>query len=292
LTLAILGQQIISGLATGSLYALAALGLVLIFKTSDVVNFAQGEMAMFGTFIAFTLMMKGGVPYWGAFVLALIFAAVFGMLIERIVIRPLSAAPLISVLIATLGLLNIINGVAGWIWGYDPKPFPTGLSGAPIRVGGLVFTLPTLLNLAVALALMLAFFALFKYSLMGIAMRAVAENRLAARLVGVRTNRVLAITWGLGGILAATAGILIAPVTTLNINMMAEMQVKAFTAGVLGGFTSLPGAVVGGLLLGVLENLVGQFVPQLKTPFAFALIVLVLIFRPAGLLGTVQRKKV
>ncbi|MBP2017803.1 branched-chain amino acid transport system permease protein [Symbiobacterium terraclitae] len=288
----ILAQQIISGLATGSLYALAALGLVLIFKTSDVVNFAQGEMAMFGTFIMFTLLKAGGLPYWGAFVLALAFAFLMGAAIERAVLRPLAQAPLISVLIATLGLMQIINGVAGWIWGYQAKPFPTAVSGSPISLGSLIITLPDLVNLVVSLAVMAGFFVLFKFTKLGIAMRAVAENRVAARLMGIATDRILSLTWGLGGILAATAGILIAPVTNLDINMMADMQIKAFTAAVLGGFTSLPGAVVGGLTLGVLENIVGQFVPQLKTPFAFALIVLVLVVRPAGLMGTVQRKKV
>ncbi|HYG60825.1 MAG TPA: branched-chain amino acid ABC transporter permease [Symbiobacteriaceae bacterium] len=288
----ILAQQIISGLATGSLYALAALGLVLIFKTSDVVNFAQGEMAMFCTFVAFTLLTTAGLPYFGAFLLALVFAAVFGAALERVVLRPLSKAPLISVLIATLGLYQIINGVAGWIWGYEMQPFPEPIAGAPINVGGVVFTLSNLVNISVALAVMLLFFLLFKYSMLGVAMRAVAENRTVAKLMGVPTDRVLALTWGLGGILAATAGILIAPVTNLDINMMASMQIKAFTAAVLGGFTSLPGAVVGGLALGVLENLVGQWNSQLQTPFAFGLIVLVLIVRPGGLLGTIQKKKV
>jgi branched-chain amino acid transport system permease protein len=288
----ILAQQIISGLATGSLYALAALGLVLIFKTSDVVNFAQGEMAMFGTFVAFTLLTTAGLPYWGAFLLALVFAAIFGAAIERVVLRPLTKAPLISILIATLGLMQIINGVAGWIWGYEMQPFPEAVNGSPINLAGIVFTLPNLLNIGVALLVMLLFFLMFKYTMIGVAMRAVAENRTAAKLMGVPTNRVLALTWGLGGVLAATAGILIAPVTNLDINMMASMQIKAFTAAVLGGFTSLPGAVVGGLALGVLENLVGQWNSQLQTPFAFGLIVLVLIVRPAGLLGTIQKKKV
>jgi len=288
----IFAQQIISGLATGSLYALAALGLVLIFKTTDVVNFAQGEMAMFGTFIMFTLLKTAGLPYWGAFVLALAFAFLMGAVIERVALRPLAQAPLISVLIATLGLMQIINGVAGWIWGYQARPFPTAVSGSPIRLGDLVITLPDLVNLAVSLVVMTGFFLLFKFTELGIAMRAVAENRVAARLMGIPTDRILSLTWGLGGVLAATAGILIAPVTNLDINMMADMQIKAFTAAVLGGFTSLPGAVVGGLTLGVLENLVGQFVPQLKTPFAFGLIVLVLMLRPSGLMGTVQRKKV
>jgi len=288
----ILAQQIISGLATGSLYALAALGLVLIFKTSDVVNFAQGEMAMFGTFIMFTFLKAGGLPYWGAFVLALAFAFLMGTAIERTVLRPLAQAPLISVLIATLGLMQIINGVAGWIWGYQAKPFPAAVSGSPISLGSLIITLPDLVNLLVSLVVMAGFFLLFKFTKLGVAMRAVAENRVAARLMGIPTDRILSLTWGLGGILAATAGILIAPVTNLDINMMADMQIKAFTAAVLGGFTSLPGAVVGGLTLGVVENIVGQFVPQLKTPFAFALIVLVLVIKPTGLMGTVQRKKV
>ncbi|HYF96056.1 MAG TPA: branched-chain amino acid ABC transporter permease [Symbiobacteriaceae bacterium] len=288
----IVAQQIISGLATGSLYALAALGLVLIFKTSDVVNFAQGEMAMFGTFVAFSLLTSAGIPYWGAFLLALAFAALFGAAIERVVLRPLARAPLISVLIATLGLYQIINGVAGWIWGYELQPFPAAVSGAPINWGGIIFTMQNALNMGVAVIVMLVFFLLFKYSMLGIAMRAVAENRVAAKLMGVPTDRILALTWGLGGVLAATAGILIAPVTNLDINMMASMQIKAFTAGVLGGFTSLPGAVIGGLTLGVLENLVGQWNSQLQTPFAFGLIVLVLVIRPAGLLGTIQKKKV
>ena len=288
----ILAQQIISGLATGSLYALAALGLVLIFKTSDVVNFAQGEMAMFGTFIMFTFLKAGGLPYWGAFVLALAFAFLMGAAIERTVLRPLAQAPLISVLIATLGLMQIINGVAGWIWGYQAKAFPTAVSGSPIKLGSLVITLPDLVNFVVSLVVMTGFFLLFRFTKLGVAMRAVAENRVAARLMGIPTDRILSLTWGLGGVLAATAGILIAPVTNLDINMMSEMQIKAFTAAVLGGFTSLPGAVVGGLTLGVLENVVGQFVPQLKTPFAFGLIVLVLMLRPSGLMGTVQRKKV
>ncbi len=182
--------------------------------------------------------------------------------------------------------------MAGWIWGYDPKPFPTGMSGAPSGSAACVFTLPTLLNLAVALVLMLAFFALFKYSLMGIAMRAVGGEPAGGASGGRAHQPGAGDHVGAGRHSGRDGGHPDRPVTTLSINMMAEMQVKAFTAGVLGGFTSLPGAVVGGLLLGVLENLVGQFIPQLKTPFAFALIVLVLIFRPAGLLGTVQRKKV
>ena len=179
----ILIQQIISGLSTGCLYALTALGLVLIFKTTDVVNFAQGEMAMFSTFIAFTLLMTVGLPFWGAFAGALLAAALLGMTLERVFIRPLQKSSHLHVLIMTIGLMMVINGVAGWIWGFEPNNFPTALSGDPIRLGELVITLPDIMNLVVTCVIMAVFYLVFKYSLVGIAMRAVAENRLAARLI-------------------------------------------------------------------------------------------------------------
>lgn len=289
----ILLQQIISGLATGCLYALAALGLVLIYKTTDVVNFAQGEMAMFSTFIAFSLLGAWGLPYWGALAGALAAAAALGMVIERAFIRPLHKASLLSVLIMTIGLLMVINGVAGWLWGFEPHSFPTALSGDPVRVGAVIITMPDLMNLIITCVIMALFYLVFKYSLVGIAMRAVAENRVAARLMGVKVNRILSTTWAIGAMLGAVAGMFIAPVTFLDINMMSEVIIKAFTAAVLGGFNSLPGAVTGGLLLGVLENLVAGYIStELKGAFAFALIVAVLCVRPTGLLGTVERKKV
>lgn len=289
----ILIQQIISGLSTGCLYALTALGLVLIFKTTDVVNFAQGEMAMFSTFIAFALLMTVGLPFWGAFTGALLAAALLGMTLERVFIRPLQKTSHLHVLIMTIGLMMVINGVAGWIWGFEPNNFPTTLSGEPINLGELVITLPDIMNLMVTCIIMMVFYLVFKYSLVGIAMRAVAENRLAARLMGVKVNRILSFTWAVGAILAGVAGILIAPITFLDLNMMSEVLIKAFTAAVLGGFNSLPGAVVGGLLLGVLENIVAGYIStELKSAFAFALIVAVLCIRPMGLLGTVERKKV
>lgn len=289
----ILLQQIISGMATGCLYAMVALGLVLIYKTTDVVNFAQGEMAMFCTFIAFSLLTVAGLSYWGAFAGALLAAALLGGVLERAFIRPLHKTSLLSVLIMTIGLMMVLNGVAGWIWGFEPENFPTAVSGEPIRVAGLVITLPDVMNIAVTCLIMLVFYVVFKYSLVGIAMRAVAENRTVARLMGVKVNRILATTWAFGSMLGAVAGVFVAPVTFLDLNMMAEVIIKAFTAAVLGGFNSLPGAVVGGLLLGVLENLVAGYIStELKSTFAFALIVAVLCIRPTGLLGTVERKKV
>jgi len=289
----ILLQQVISGLATGCLYALVALGLVLIFKTTEVVNFAQGEMAMFCTFVAFSLLVVVGLPYWGAFAGALAVAAVLGILLERLFIRPLHKSSLLSVLIMTIGIMMVINGVAGWIWGFEPSNFPTAVSGEPVRLGQLVITMPDVMNLAVTCVIMAIFYLVFKYSMVGIAMRAAAENRVVCRLMGVKVNKIMATTWAIGSMLGAVAGILIAPVTFLDLSMMSEVIIKAFTAAVLGGFNSLPGAVVGGLLLGVMENLVAGYIStELKGAFAFALIVAVLCIRPTGLLGTVERKKV
>lgn len=285
-------QQVISGLATGCLYAMAALGLVLIYKTTDVVNFAQGEMAMFCTFVAFTLISLH-TPFWLALVGALLIAALIGIFLEKVFIRPLAGSSLLNVLIMTIGLMMVINGLAGWIWGFEPHNFPTAMSGEPIKLGQLVITLPDIMNLVVTCVIMAAFYAVFKYSLVGIAMRAVAENRLAARLMGVKVNRVLSTTWAVGAMLGGIAGIFIAPVTFLDINMMSEVIIKAFTAAVLGGFNSLPGAVLGGLSLGVLENLVAGYIStEMKGAFAFALIVAVLCVKPTGILGTVERKKV
>jgi branched-chain amino acid transport system permease protein len=289
----VLLQQIISGLATGCLYALVALALVLIFKTTDVVNFAQGEMAMVSAFFAFTMMMSVGLPYWGAFAVALLFAAILGIVLERAFIRSLHHSALLNLFIMTIGLMMVLNGVAGWFWGFEPYNFPVALSGEPIHLGQLVITMPDIMNFVVTCVIMLVFYLVFKYSLVGIAMRAVAENRVVSRLMGVRVNKILSTTWAIGAMLGAVAGIFFAPITFLDINMMADVIIKAFTAAVLGGFNSLPGAVVGGLLLGVIENMIAGYIStELKGAFSFALIVIVLCIRPTGLLGTVERKKV
>lgn len=288
-----LAQQIVSGLAAGCLYALAALGLVLIYRTMDIVNFAHGEMAMVSTFVAHTLLARVGLPYAAAAVGALAFSALFGMLVERVFLRPIQNGPLISMMIMTLGLFMVFNGAAGWIWGFDPVSFPYAVRGRPVVVSGLIMTRDSLLVLGVTLVMALGLYLVLRLTLAGIAIRATSQNAGAARLMGVPVPRVYSLTWGISSVLGAVAGILIAPTTFLSPNMMAEVQIKAFTAAVLGGFSSLPGAVVGGLLLGVLENIVAGYIStQLKSTFAFALIVAVLCIRPSGILGTPPRRKV
>lgn len=287
------GQQVVSGLSAGCLYALAALGLVLIYRTMDIVNFAHGEMAMVSTFMAHTFLVRLGFSYILAACGAIIFAFLFGMAVERIFLRPIQGGPLISLMIMTLGLFMVMNGAAGWVWGFDPVSFPRAVSGRPIWIGDLIITRDSILVLAVTIAMALALYLVLRFTMAGIAIRATSQNSRAARLMGVPVPKVYALTWGISAVLGAVAGILIAPTTFLSPSMMAEVQIKAFTAAVLGGFSSLPGAVVGGLLLGVLENLVAGYIStELKSTFAFALIVAVLFVRPSGLLGTPSKRKV
>ncbi len=286
-------QQVASGLSAGCLYALAALGLVLIYRTMEIVNFAHGEMAMISTFVAYTLLVRVGLPYVIAMLVALAFAFIFGMAIERVFLRPIQEGPLVSMMIMTLGLFMVFNGAAGWVWGFDPVSFPYAVRGRPVFIGDIIVTRDSLLVLAVTVIMAGALYLALRFTMAGIAIRATSQNPRAARLMGVPVPKVYSLTWGMSAVLGAVAGVLIAPTTFLSPSMMAEVQIKAFTAAVLGGFSSLPGAVVGGLLLGVLENLVAGYIStQLKSTFAFALIVVVLLIRPSGIMGTTERRKV
>lgn len=286
-------QQVVSGLSAGCLYAVAALGLVLIYRTMDIVNFAHGEMAMVSTFVAYTLLVRLKLPYPLAALGALAFAFVLGVVVERIFLRPIQNGPLISMMIMTLGLLMVLSGTAGWVWGHDPVSFPRTVSGRPFFVGDLIITRDSLLVLGVTVFMALVLYLVLRFTLAGVAIRATSQNARAARLMGVPVPKVYALTWGISAVLGAVAGILVAPTAFLSPTMMSEVQIKAFTAAVLGGFNSLPGAVVGGLLLGVLENLVAGYIStQLKSTFAFALIMVVLFIKPSGLMGSVQRRKV
>jgi branched-chain amino acid transport system permease protein len=287
-----LGQLIVNGLALGSLYALTAFGIVLIYKTTDVITFAQGEMATFSTFIAFTLLIRLQLPFALTFVLTLIFAGMLGVAVERFVMRRIAVTTVLNPVIVTVGLGLILYGLAGWIWGYEIRTFPAPISGPPLQVGGVVLSRLNALILLVTIVLMFILFCFFRYSLTGIAMRAVAQNRQAARLMGIGVDHINALGWSVGTALGAVTGVMIAPLNYLDPGMMGDVAIKAFAAAVLGGLTSLPGAVVGGLLLGIIDSFVGYQVAELRTTIAFALIVLVLVLRPAGLLGRPAIKKV
>jgi branched-chain amino acid transport system permease protein len=291
----ILIQQIVSGLATGGIYGSVALALVMIYQATDVVNFAQGEMAMFATYLTWS-MLNAGVPYWWAFLATVVVAFVGGILIQRIVIRPVENAPILTIVIVTLGLLVICNSVAGWIWSYVQKPFPSPFPAKPLRLGNVVFGAHDLGEIGVTLLSLLLLFLFFRYTPLGLAMRAAAQNPVSSRLAGIRVSRMLALGWGLAAAFGAVAGMMVAPILTLEPNMMGGIQIYAFAAATLGGFTSPLGAVVGGFLVGIIENLVGTYVSfigtELKLTVALAMIILVLLVRPSGLFGRVHVRRV
>jgi branched-chain amino acid transport system permease protein len=284
-------QQIFSGLAAGAIYASLALALVMIYRATDLVNFAQGEMAMFSTYIAWTLV-NAGLPFWLAFVITLAVSFLGGMIIERVVIRPVENAPVLAAVVVTIGLLLIFNSVAGWIYTYTVQDFPSPFPDRPVF--GALMTTRDLGVIGVTLVMLVLLFAFFRFTPIGLAMRAAAQNPASARLCGIRVGRMLAIGWGLAAMIGATAGVMVAPVLFLDPNMMGGVLIYAFAGALLGGITSPIGAVIGGLIVGVTENLVGTYLiaSQLKLTVAFALIILVLVFRPNGLFGTAIVRRV
>ncbi|MES2481299.1 MAG: branched-chain amino acid ABC transporter permease [Pseudomonadota bacterium] len=284
-------HQIFSGFATGGIYATVALALVMIYQTTHHVNFAQGEMAMFCTYLAWALI-QAGVPYWGAFAITAGLGFVLGAAVERLVIRPMSNAPILAVVVVFIGLLVIFNSMAGWIFGYTLQTFPSPFPSTGSVMGGLM-SLHQLGSLGITLVMLALLFVFFRYTPWGLAMRAVAQNPASSSLVGIRVGSILGLGWGLASAVGAVAGMLVAPVVFLDPNMMMGVLLYAFAGAVLGGISSPLGAVLGGLFVGVLENLVGFLIGnELKLTVALVLIVAVLIFKPAGLLGKVEVSRV
>jgi branched-chain amino acid transport system permease protein len=284
----ILIQQVVSGLANGGIYASLALALVMIYQATDVVNFAQGEMAMFSTYLAWSLL-NAGFPYWVAFFATVSIAFLGGLVIERVVLRPVENAPILSIVIVCIGLLVIFNSVAGWLYSYIIKPFPSPFPKRPLQIGGIVFGFHSLGAIGVTLALLVLLYIFFRHTTLGLTMRAAAQNPVSSRLVGIRVGWMLALGWGLAALVGAVAGMMVAPVVFLEPNMMGGILIYAFASATLGGFTSPGGAVLGGFLVGITENLVGTYVPfigtDLKLTVALVLIIGVLLVKPSGLFG-------
>lgn len=284
-------QQLLAGLAVGGIYASLALALVMIYQATALVNFAQAEMAMFSTYIAWSLIQKG-VPYWLAFFLTLCISFVGGVLIERLVIRPARNAPVLAIVIIFIGLLVILNSTAGWIWTYTnqifPSPFPDrSIQGVNIQELGAI---------GVTLIVLALVFAFFRFTPLGLAMRAAAQNPTSSRLVGIRVGWMLALGWGLAAAIGASAGMMVAPKLQLDPNLMAPVLIYAFAGALVGGISSPHGAVIGGFAVGIIENMVGTYVPvvgsQLKLAVALALILGVLLIRPNGIFGKTIVKRV
>ena len=288
-------QQVVYGLASGGIYASLALALVIIYRSTRVINFAQGEMATFTTFIAWT-MWHHGLTKWVAFPLTILIAFVGGVLLERTVVRPVQGAPVLTIVILTIGLLILLNGLSSWIWGGDAKNFPSMFSRRPITIGGVAFSIQDfgVIGVTVGAVVLLALF--FRFTKVGLAMRAAAVNRETSALVGIRVGWMLALGWGLSAALGALSGILVAPSVFLDPNMMLSVLLYAFAAAVLGGLESPVGAVVGGLALGVIINLAGTYIhfigSELRLAVGLAVILAVLLVKPTGLFGRTVASRV
>jgi branched-chain amino acid transport system permease protein len=282
-------QVVVDGIADGSIYGTLALALVLIFRSTGIVNFAQGEMAMFATFVAWGLH-DAGRPLWLALLGAFAVAFVGGMAIERLLIRPVEGAGPLPMVIVTLGLFVLVNAAAGWIWGFTNRGFPSIFPSGVVRLGGVELSIESLGVIAVLLAVVGLLGLLFQRTRLGLAMRAAALNPDSSRLVGIRVGRMLMLGWGLAALLGALAGVLVAPRLFLDVNMMGGVLVYAFAGAALGGFDSPLGAVVGSWIIGVTENLAGTYVSaigaDLKVLVPLAVIFVVLLARPSGLFGS------
>jgi branched-chain amino acid transport system permease protein len=280
-------HQVLAGLATGGIYACLALAVVMIYQAIDHLNFAQGEMAMFSTFIAWQLI-ELGTPYWIAFVATIAISFVAGVLIERILFRPIHNAPVLSHIVVFIALFGILNSLAGFIWDFNVKNFPTPFGSRPLLGTGLISSHDAGM-IGVTILLLVFLYVFFRHTRIGLAMRAAAANPQSARLSGIRVGWMIALGWGMAAAIGAVAGMLIAPVVFLEPNMMTSVLLYGFAAAVVGGLTSPGGAVIGGFAVGVIENLAGTFIPyvgrELKLTIALFLIVAVLLVKPSGLFG-------
>jgi branched-chain amino acid transport system permease protein len=290
-----LAQQLAAGIREGAIYGGLALALVIIYRSNRVINFAQGEMATFTTFVAWSLM-NHGLSFWAAFPIVLAIAFSGGVVIERVLIRPVEDASVLTIVIVTLGLALLLNGLMNLIWGGANRQFHGPFSTRTIDLGGVPISVQDLGIVVTSLALVVVLALFFRYTKLGLALRAAAVNPDSSRLVGVRVGWMLALGWGLAAVLGAVAGMMIAPVVFLDPNMMQTILLYAFAAAVLGGLDSPIGAVVGGILLGVTITLLGRYVEfigsTLKLPAALLLILILLLVRPGGLFGSVAVRRV
>jgi branched-chain amino acid transport system permease protein len=287
-------QLLLAGVAQGCVYALVALGFVLIYKATETVNFAQGDLMMLGGFFALTASVIMGWPYWATILFAVAAMAAVGMLVERIVLRPVLGQPAFTVVMITIGVGYMLRGLVTMVpgWGTDTYTFPTPFADGTFKLGEVIFAVQQVAVILMTAALVAALYVFFRYSKLGVAMQATSQNQLAAAYMGIPVRRVNMMIWGLSAGVAAFAGILLAPVTFVHSNM-GFIGLKAFPAAVVGGFGSVPGAIVGGLIIGVVEAFAGRYMPEgFKDIAAYVVVLAVLLVKPSGIFGETAKKKV
>ena len=294
-------QLLFDGISIGSLYALIALSMVIIYKTSEVPNFAQGNMGMISTFVAYYLMEKYGFKFPISFLGALLFSIILAVIFEFVFLRRAKEPNVLNLILITLGFERMLYGIAGWKFGAEQKLFPSSFDPVPLsrdgvfNAGGVAMGHVGVIMIITSSVLIISLFLFFKYTNLGIAMKATQQNQLAARINGIRTNRIMSVTWALSSVVGAIAAMLLVPgtATGLDANLMLASLLKGFAAAVLGGMTSLIGSIGGGIILGVIEKFFGFYVSsEFETVVSFAIIVIILWFKPSGLFGKHYKRKV
>jgi len=290
-------QLAINGLVVGSVYALVAMGFVVIYKATSVLNFAQGEFLLLGAYVSLVLLTRFHLPFYAAVLLTLALAAVLGLAIERLILRPLVGEPVISVIMVTLGLSSILRAVVQGVWGTDTRPFPEIFPSAPLMLGPVPVSRAYAWSLGCVVVLLVAFSLFFKYSRLGIAMRATAFSQQVALSMGISVRRMFALAWAIAAVVSAAGGILLGAVRTGVDQSLALIGLKVLPVVILGGLDSVPGAIAGGLLIGVLENLAGGYLDPLcgggvKEVAPFVILVAILMIKPYGLFGKVRIERV
>lgn len=289
-------QSLISGIVVGSIYALVALGFVLIYKSTAVINFAQGELLLFGSYLCLTLVVVLKIPFWVAFFMTLAAATVLGLLLERLFLRPMIGEPIISIIMLTIGLASFMKGIIHIIWGSETLVYPEIFPVEPIKIGTLVVSQVYLYSVGFAVLCLVLFNLYFRFSRSGIAMRAVANDQQAAQSMGISIKKIFAIAWAIAAVVACIGGILIGNINGVN-SSLSSFGLKVFPAVILGGLDSIPGAILGGLIIGLLEALSGIYLDPIfeggsKEVVPFVVLVIVLMIKPYGLFGTEEIEKV
>jgi len=285
-------QLLISGLSQGCVYGLIALGFVLIYKATEMVNFAQGDLMMLGAFVAYAFIDQLGLPFALGVLAAIVTMALVGMLIERTVLRPMIGEPAFAVLMITIGLGFVLRAVAGIAWGNEPRSISSPFAGGVLRIGQLAVGYENLAIIGGTVLLCLLLWAFFRFTRIGVAMQAASQNQLAAYYCGIPVKRIYSLVWAMSAAIAATAGVLVAPITLVD-PVMGFVGIKAFAAAIVGGFGSLQGAMLGGLLIGVVEQFAGLYLPTgFADTSAYVILLLMLFVRPEGIFASIQRKKV
>ena len=285
-------QLTLTGLTNGAIFALVALGFVLIYKASDVINFAQGDFLLFGAYMTFAMVAQIGLPWPVGVALTLVFAVLLGLLVERFVLRPLIGEPIISVIMITIGLSSLLQAFINGVWGTTGRPFPAFIPTENISIGGAVIPADRIIAIILAGALLLVFTLFFRYSRQGIAMRAVADDQQAALSMGISVKTIFAIAWSIAAVTAAVAGVLVANIVGVS-GVVATIGLRVFPVVILGGLDSIPGAILGGIIIGLLESYTGGYIGGgLSQVIPFIVLILILMVKPYGLFGEVRIERV